>query len=137
MEPDTMDQHDPRGPGRGTEGTDPRPGPTRRFTLADLQILVATACGGDDGLRRHIEELLAAPAQASDVLGPAATSAAVIVTEAPTMADEAVEEDLPSRGAGPEATDPRTPPNDPSLTIDHGPEPDPGDPRTMAPLDDR
>src|SRR4051794_5949557 len=38
-----MDQDDPRGPGPGMGGTDPHPGPTRRFTLADLLILVAAA----------------------------------------------------------------------------------------------
>ena len=66
-----------------------------------------TACGGDAGLRRRIEELLAAFARASDVLGPAGPPAAAIADEATTNADAAGASE-PARGADLEATDART-----------------------------
>src|SRR6516225_3111975 len=87
------------------------------------------ACGGDAGLRRRIEELLAALARASDVLGPAGPPAAAI-------ADEAPERSEPARGADRAAAVTRTHATDSRPRIDHGPDSDPGEPGTTAPPDD-
>ncbi len=95
------------------------------------------ACGGDAGLRRRIEDLLAAFARASDVLGPSGTPAAAIADAATTNADAAPGTSEPARGADLEATDARTHATDSRPRIDHGPETAPGEPGTTAALDDR
>jgi tetratricopeptide (TPR) repeat protein len=99
----------------------------------ERQAYLAAACGGDAGLRRRIEELLAALAQASDVLGPPGTPAA----EAPTAADESTAGLVPARRTDPEATEVHTPPTELSLMIGHGANPAPGEPGTTAPFDAR
>jgi tetratricopeptide (TPR) repeat protein len=98
---------------------------------------LVAACGGDDGLRRRVEDLLAAFARASDVLGPAGTPAAAIADEATTNADEASGTAEPARRTDLEATDARAHAPDSSPGIDHGPETAPGEPGTTAPRDDR
>jgi len=65
---------------------------------------VDSACGGNTGLRRRIEDLLAALARASDVLGPAGPPAIVTAAEAPMDADEATGALELTRGDDPEAT---------------------------------
>jgi len=95
------------------------------------------ACGGDVGLRRRIEELLAAFARASDVLGPSGTPAGAIADAATMNADPAPGTSEPARGADLEATDARTHATDSGPRIDHGPETAPGEPGTTAALDDR
>jgi WD40 repeat protein len=98
---------------------------------------LGAACGGDAGLRRRIEELIAALARASDVLGPAGPPAAAIAAEAIANADAAPETSEPARGADLEAADACTHATDNGPGIDHGPETAPGEPGTTAPLDDR
>ena len=95
------------------------------------------ACGGDAGLRRRVEDLLAAFARASDVLGPSGTPAAAIADEATTNADEAPETSEPARGADLEVTDARAHATDAGPTIDASPDSASGEPGTTAPLDDR
>jgi eukaryotic-like serine/threonine-protein kinase len=95
------------------------------------------ACGGDAGLRRRVEELLAAFARAGDVLGPSGTMTAVNAAEATTYADEASGPSEPTRGADRLATSARTQGTDSGTRIDHGPETAPGEPGTTAALDDR
>src|SRR5262245_61055949 len=95
----------------------------------ERDVYLDAACGGDAGLRRRTEELLAAFARASDVLGPSGTPAAVIADEAPGTSE-------PARGADLEATDARRHATDSGSTIDHGPETAPGEPGTTAALDD-
>jgi tetratricopeptide (TPR) repeat protein/predicted Ser/Thr protein kinase len=57
-------------------------GPRREAYLAE-------ACGNDAGLRRRVEELLAAYAQASDILGPSGAPATTMADGASTEANEA------------------------------------------------
>ena len=85
------------------------------------------ACGGDAGLRRRIEELLAAWARASDVLGPAGPPAAAIADEATTNADEAPGTSESARGADLTAADTRTHATDRGPRVDYGPETAPGE----------
>ena len=59
------------------------------------------ACGGDDGLRRRVEALLAALERAGDVLGPAGTAGVRRPGETRTAAD-AAEAFEPARRADPE-----------------------------------
>jgi len=68
------------------------------------------ACGGDAGMRRRIEELLAAFARAGDVLGPSGPPTAAIADSATTNADAAPGRSEPPRGADLETTDARTRP---------------------------
>jgi tetratricopeptide (TPR) repeat protein len=82
------------------------------------------ACGSNAGLRRRVEDLLAAFVRASEVLGPAGTPAAVIAAEATTSAAEAAGTSEPARSADRRA-------------IDSGPVTAPGEPTTTAHLDDR
>jgi tetratricopeptide (TPR) repeat protein len=98
---------------------------------------LGAACGGDAGLRRRVEDLLAALARASDVLGPAGTPAAANADEATANADEASGTFEPARRTDQEATDARTHATDSGPGIDHGPETAPGQPGTTAPRDDR
>ncbi len=94
------------------------------------------ACGDDAGVRRRAEDLHAAFAGASDVLGPSGTPAAASGDEATTSAD-AAGASKPARGADREATDARTHATDSRPGIDRGPDPDPGVAATTAPTDDR
>src|SRR4051794_33522747 len=70
----------------------------------DRDTYLAGACGGDDALRRRVEELLAAFDRASDVLGPAGPPATAVEAGALTVTDAATEAFEPDRRAGPEAT---------------------------------
>ena len=67
------------------------------------------ACGGDSGLRRHVEALLAVRARADDVTGPAGTARA---------RDDATAGGEPDAAAAIE-------PTDPGLTIDRATAADP------------
>jgi tetratricopeptide (TPR) repeat protein len=91
---------------------------------------LAAARGDDSGLRRRVDDLLAALERASDVLGPSGTPAAAIADEAPGTSE-------PAQGADREATDARADATDSRPRIDHGPETAPGEPGTTAALDDR
>ena len=71
------------------------PGPERETYLAQ-------ACGGDAGLRRQLEELIAAVATALDVPGPSGEPGAR--TEAPTAADQSTGAARTTRPADAKAT---------------------------------
>ena len=95
-----------------------RPGP-------DREAYLAAACGGDAGLRRRVEALLAAHARADDVLGPAGATrtedGASPVRE--PDATGAIEPTDPLAGAttagdDPQATGAAGPATDPILTAD-------------------
>ena len=88
------------------------------------------ACGGHDGLRRRIEDLLVAFARASEVLGPSGPPAAEIAHEAPETSELA-------RGPSLAATDTRTHAPDSGPRIDHLPETAPGEHGITAAIDDR
>jgi hypothetical protein len=61
------------------------------------------ACGSDAGLRHRVEELLAAYARASDVLGPPGPPAAANADAATTNTDAGPETSEPAREVDPEA----------------------------------
>jgi tetratricopeptide (TPR) repeat protein len=88
------------------------------------------ACGGDAGLRRRIEELLAAFGRASDVLGPPGPPAAA-------NSDSGLETSERAREAGLEAAGAPTLVTGSEPRFDHGSVTAPGAPGTTAALDDR
>src|SRR5262245_12177186 len=78
------------------------PGPEREAYLA-------AACGGDAGLRRRIEDLLAALDRASDILGPSGPPADPTTADVPTEADAAATSAFePARRPDPEVSDGRS-----------------------------
>jgi tetratricopeptide (TPR) repeat protein len=88
------------------------------------------ACGSDAGLRRRVEELLAAFARASDVLGPPGPPA-------PANADACLETSEPAPEPSLEAAGAPTLVIRSGPRIDHGPETAPGEPGITAAIDDR
>ena len=96
------------------------------------------ACGGDAGLRRRVEALLAAHARADDVLGPAGATRTEHGVTAGRGPDDtgAIEPTGPPADAttvaDPQATEADGPDTDHDLTADHAHAPD-GPPTTDGP----
>jgi hypothetical protein len=109
-----------------TEALERPAGPLREAYLL-------AACGDDAGLRRRVEELLAALARASEILGPPDRPATM--AEAAAKADEPTGPAAATRPDDPEPTDACTPSTGAGLTLDHGPGATLGEPETTAPLD--
>jgi WD40 repeat protein len=96
----------------------------------EREAYLGAACGGDPGLRRRLDDLLAAFARASDVLGPSGIPAVATAAD-PSQASER------ARRTDPQPTDARTHTFDAAPRIEHGPETAPGEPATTAALDER
>ncbi len=100
----------------------------------EREAYLAAACGGDDALRRRVEDLLAALDLASDVLGPPGPPADATEADTPSgpLATDTWAFD-PARRAAPEATDARSRATDADWTAHRASAP--GDPEATAALD--
>jgi serine/threonine-protein kinase len=103
----------------------------------ECDAYLAAACGGDAGLRRRVEDLLAAFARASDVLGPSGVTGSVAVAEAPTQRDARASALEARPTAGPEATGARGYTTEPGKTVSQAPTPVSRDPEAPTSPDYR